>query len=231
MKGWVLWDSRHLNEVWDGTVTKFVQRGHDINIVFNCTDLGEGQITLADDTCEQAISSRFLYYGRLEPTQVSVEGKLVRRAGILVFEGVWTDPIDGTGHWKFTIEIEDAAIEASPEVEPAAKNDVGSDAEKSGSVDAFPPDLLTPWYPVHVTPARPGIYQVRVASEALNRATTMIYANWDDKGWSILTPMAPRPLLGSGWESAPLFLPDSDWIRSWRGLTEAGYLSLQKAHD
>lgn len=231
MKGWVLWESSHLEEVWEGNVTICVRRGHDINIVFDCTDLGEGQITLVDDTCEQIVNSRFLYYGRLEPTQVSVQGRLARRAGLLVFEGVWTDPIDGTGHWKFTIEIEDVEVQDSPRAKPAASDDDGGAAAKTRSIDAFPPDFFTPWHPVHVQPARPGMYQVRVAGGEAERGTDMLYANWDVTGWNMVTPMTQGLSRRSGWEPESLSLPDGDSIRSWRGLTEAGYLSMQKGQE
>ena len=214
MKSLVLWESPHLKEVWDGEVTKCVRRGHDINIVFNCTDLGEGQITLADDTGEQILGSRFLYYGRPEPTRVSVRGRLTRRADVLVFDGVWTDPIDGTGEWKFTIEIEDFEVQDARETKP----------------DTLPPQFLTPWYQVNVQPARAGLYQVRVTAEGTDRADTELQANWDGEAWSIVTPRTLKPISGSGWDPEPLPQPGNDRVLFWRGLTEAGYLSMQDSY-
>ncbi|TQK01146.1 hypothetical protein [Herbaspirillum sp. SJZ107] len=216
MKGLVSWKSDHLREEWDGEVEICVKQGSNINLVFSCTDLGEGQITLADTDEVQVVTSRFLYYGQQVATQVGVRGRFSQHADALVFEGAWTDPIDGTGEWKFTIDLD---TDAMPELRHAAAStdkDATSGEERSFN-DMLSPGQVTEWYPVDVEPARPGLYQVLLERQA----GTVEYANWNGAEWSLKAPTAnasssihPRMNAGTG------------DIKSWRGLTEAGAMAL-----
>lgn len=209
MKGTVTWKSEHLREEWEGEVEKCVKQGDNINLVFNCTDLGEGQITLTDTDDVQVVTSRFLYYGQQNATQVSVRGRFLHHSEAVVFEGVWTDPIDGTGNWVFLIDLDGDEV---PELRRASPADDEEMTSETSQLDALPaPEQVTDWFPVDIEPVRPGLYQVRF----VGRTEAFSYASWDGKEWCIDKPRSGAP-------SRIRPRVNRDNMRSWRGLTEEG---------
>lgn len=225
MEGSVSWKSSHLNEVWHGEVTRCVQSDHVINILFNCSGLGEGQLTLNNTELEQVTKGRFLYYDQRQATHVSVRGHLTAGDGFIAFEGVWTDPIDGLGAWKFSIEIEGDEFRAPADLQASTTGVVIGDPQSRTPIGTIDSAFLTVWYPINVTPSIPGMYQVRVAALGEGRAVDHLSANWDGRQWSTVTPVAMSQW-ETGWEREPFSHPDHDQILFWRGLTEKGYLSL-----
>lgn len=215
MLGKVFWESGHAGEEWDGGVDVCVQLGNLINVVFNCTDLGEGQITLTNTTDEQVATSRFTYYGHQDATRVGVRGRFHRRPEVLVFEGIWTDPIDGTGEWKFTIEFDDVDKLTLTDTSLA-----GAEPASDALAEQAPcTEGLTDWYPIDVEPARPGVYQVLFRGRSGWDADRIEYLDWDGARWR------PAPAT-TGPQAAPGPAPGTETatMESWRGLTRVAYL-------
>ena len=209
MKGLVSWKSAHLREEWDGEVEICVKQGDNINLVFSCTGLGEGQITLTDTDDVQVVTSRFLYYGQKEATQVSVRGRFLRNSAAVVFEGVWTDPIDGTAEWTFMIDLDGDEV---PELRRAPLADDEEMTSEPSQPEALPAaDRVTGWYPMGIEPVRHGLYQVRCDEQG----DAFSYARWNGTTWSIDIPTS-----GPGSGIRPRVNRDN--MTSWRGLTEEG---------
>lgn len=209
MKGMVTWKSEHLREEWDGEVEICVKQGDKINLVFSCTDLGEGQITLTDTDDVQVVTSRFLYYGRQDATQASVRGRFLRHSEAVVFEGVWTDPIDGTAEWAFLIDLDGDEVPQLGRASPAYDKEMTSETSQ---LDALPvPNRVTDWFPMDIEPVRPGLYQVRF----VGRTEAFSYASWDGAEWCIDKPTSGTP-------SRIRPRGNRDNMASWRGLTEEG---------
>jgi hypothetical protein len=209
MKRMVTWKSKHSREEWDGEVEICVKQGDNINLVFSCTELGEGQITLTDTDDVQVVTSRFLYYGRQEATQVSVRGRFLRHSEAVVFEGVWTDPMDGTGEWAFMIDLDGDEV---PELRRASPADDEEMTFEPSQLDALPaPDPVTDWFPIDIEPVRRGLYQVRYDGQA----EAFSYASWDGAEWCI-----EKPTSGAGSGIRPRVNRAN--MTSWRGLTEEG---------
>ena len=223
MHGSVIWESKSQREVWEGHVTRCVRQGQDINVVFDCRDLGEGQITFTDTVGKQLVTSRFLYFGQKEAPQVSVCGALSSRLGLIVFEGTWTDPIDGLGTWQFYLEVEGIASLVASTVQDTPDS-VANATALTQLVAKLAPSSFTEEYGFDIAPTRSGIYRVRECSQKSQDAFQ--YSSWNGTGWSspqrtieqVLEQRmtVPTEKLGESFSK----------VRSWQGLTEAGWHSM-----
>lgn len=218
MKGSVLWESNAQRETWEGAVARCVRRGRDINVVFHCADLGEGQLTVTDVPGEHLATGRFRYYRQKEAAQVSVRGSLSYRPGILVFDGVWTDPIDGTGQWEFLLEVEGLEGRLSADV-PSNAGDLRESAPLTHLVAKFTPEFVTEKHDFRVEPAHQGIY--RVWETVVDSQGPSGYAWWDWAGWS-----EPRSTIEALLEQRTNCEQPNihfGWVQFWQGLNKAGW--------
>lgn len=223
MKGSVIWESKPQKEVWEGKITRCVCQGQGINVVFECPDLGEGQITFANVTGQQLAIGRFLYYGQHEATRVNVRGVLSGRPGIIVFEGAWTDPLDGTGEWQFFLEV-DGIDSLVTNATPASLDSVAV-ARLTRLATTLSPRLFTEPYDFDVNPARPGIYHVREVGQ--RHQDPFRYSWWDGFSWSATQSTIERVLKQHSSECETRSSVSSPWVASWYGLTEEGWNAMR----
>jgi len=225
MQGSVIWESKAQGEVWEGKVTRCVVRGEDINVVFDCKELGEGQLTLTNMTGQQLVIGRFLYYGRHEATRVSVRGGLSGRLNVIVFEGAWTDPLDGTAEWQFFLEVEGVDGLATS-VTPAILDSAAVNMTFTHLVSTLTPGLFTEHYDFDVNPSRPGIYRVREVGQ--RQQDPSWYSWWDGVNWSATKSTIEGVLKLHTTASEIQSSRSSPWVASWYGLTEEGWHAMRE---
>lgn len=107
MMGAVMWEQEG-RERYDASIVRFIEADGRVNVVFsNDGDECEGTVSLlASLEYQQTIGQfRYTYPGGYHGNS-SVKGYLTRTSELIEFCGTWEDTEDGTGEWKFLVELE-----------------------------------------------------------------------------------------------------------------------------
>ena len=105
--GQVEWVSLENGERWTAVITKCVNVNGNINIVFeNEDECFEGRFSFTQDPGDQTLVGQYRSTIKGYEGPAEVVGSYSNSDSIGHFSGTWHDDKDGTGMWKFFVEVD-----------------------------------------------------------------------------------------------------------------------------
>jgi hypothetical protein len=221
MNGLVSWLSDD-HKQYRGVVRRCVREGDTLNLAFTCDKFGQSQLTLAITADWQATTCRYSEDDWETTSFPEIDGSLWWDGDSAVFSGTWLDQNDGTGAWRFEIDLRQFDVAASAKTVTAPLPAIGDGAATIDRIVQYlDRSYLTDWFAGDIDPIHPGVY--RMLMSAPDRAPAVhAYALWDGAAWfSPKNSIDALKAVHEGWR-----LLDDDAQRPWCGLTEDGHRHL-----